>query len=722
MSQSEYTALPRVEEEIEIDSATNAIGSESSRSSIDSLVLPPPPPPSPWRVAANKIQTILIPSFLQRDDSAEERPSTRQAGSSRISTDWLDGLRGVASFFVFLFHHTISWVRMVTVSAICVYFMAKEQWNMALFLAGLVVAESNLLLLSEPASSSNNNNNNNSSSSSNISETDTIWTEEFDLEKAPGKTPWYRKFSGKIRKISRTARKVGLVFILILGLVHVTNKLQYNGTTIHWHGLWQKNTMEMDGVNGVTQCPIAPEDTFTYEFRAYQYGTSWYHSHYSLQYADGLAGPTTIHGPSSANYDEAKDPILITDWNHRSAFQDWERELTRIPTFPRMNSILINGIGNFAGSFPRERFNMTVTRGKKYILRVINTSVDTTFVFSIDNHQFEVMSSDFVPIKPYNVTHILIGIGQRYHIVLHADPFNTTKYPASTEGNYWIRTVPADGCKGFEVGNEPDERQGILRYNASSTSVPTTWRDPYGLACRDENYTNLVSIHEWHITPVKLNNRSKDFDIGLDTVDDRPVGGNNFSWWSFGENPLWVDFSNPTITGLNRTDPWPKDYVVVPAENQGGWVYLVITAPKASVAGKKRVFAPVAHPLHLHGHDFALLAQGNDSTLLNKTNGVTLKFDNPPRRDVALIPAGGYLVVAFKADNPGSWLFHCHIAWHASSGLALQIMEREEDLKKMMTEERLAETRRVCENWDKWYSNTSNHWNASGPFQDDSGV
>jgi FtsP/CotA-like multicopper oxidase with cupredoxin domain len=52
------------------------------------------------------------------------------------------------------------------------------------------------------------------------------------------------------------------------------------------------------------------------------------------------------------------------------------------------------------------------SQGKKYILRVINTSVDTTFVFSIDNHKFEVMSSDFVPIQPYNVTHVLIGIGK----------------------------------------------------------------------------------------------------------------------------------------------------------------------------------------------------------------------------------------------------------------------------------------------------------------------
>jgi hypothetical protein len=55
---------PSTARDREIDHATNAIGSVSSRSSLDSLVLPPPPPPSPWRVAAIKIQEILTPSFL----------------------------------------------------------------------------------------------------------------------------------------------------------------------------------------------------------------------------------------------------------------------------------------------------------------------------------------------------------------------------------------------------------------------------------------------------------------------------------------------------------------------------------------------------------------------------------------------------------------------------------------------------------------------------------
>ncbi|KXJ90396.1 multicopper oxidase-domain-containing protein [Microdochium bolleyi] len=505
--------------------------------------------------------------------------------------------------------------------------------------------------------------------------------------------------------------------------VTVKNKLKYNGTTIHWHGLRQLNSNEMDGVNGVTQCPIAPNDTSTYRFRAMQYGTSWYHSHYSLQYADGLAGPITIYGPSSFPYDSGIDPILMTDWNHRSAFQDWQRQLTNVPSFPKMNSALMNGIGNFAGSFPHERFNKTVEAGKKYLLRLINTSVDTTWIFSIDNHNLTVMSSDFVPIEPYNTSQVVLGIGQRYHVVLHAGPIDNDTFPADPDNNYWIRMVAATDCKGFEDGNEPDERQGILRYNSSSTTVPTTFRPKYSVACRDEDYNNLKPIHKWSIDPVPLfsdnQNAAEQFDIGKDYYPKRPAAGNNFTWWSFGDKPLWLNFSDPTILNLNNKT-WNPDYVVIPEDRANAWVYLVITAPGVpQTKFKDRSFFPVAHPMHLHGHDFALLAQGTNSSELQNAK---LKFDNPPRRDVALLPSGGYLVIAFKADNPGSWLFHCHIAWHASSGLALQILERQADLREMMTGKRLAETRRVCKKWDEWFSNPKNHWEADAPFQDDAGI
>ena len=129
--------------------------------------------------------------------------------------------------------------------------------------------------------------------------------------------------------------------------IHVTviNSMAYNGTSIHWHGIRQRGSMEMDGVNGVTQCPVAPGDSFVYRFNLTQYGTSWYHSHYSLQYADGLLGPLTIHGPSSADYDTAIEPLLMQDYDHRSAFMDFYEEVQ--PNFGPtiMTNILLNGIG-----------------------------------------------------------------------------------------------------------------------------------------------------------------------------------------------------------------------------------------------------------------------------------------------------------------------------------------------------------------------------------------
>lgn len=110
---------------------------------------------------------------------------------------------------------------------------------------------------------------------------------------------------------------------LFITEVTIHNKLQYNGTSVHFHGIRQLHTPHMDGVNGITQCPIAPGDSFTYKFQAMQYGSSWYHSHYSLQYGDGMLGPMTIYGPTTAQYDldGAFEPILMTDWNHRSVFE-----------------------------------------------------------------------------------------------------------------------------------------------------------------------------------------------------------------------------------------------------------------------------------------------------------------------------------------------------------------------------------------------------------------
>jgi hypothetical protein len=78
---------------------------------------------------------------------------------------------------------------------------------------------------------------------------------------------------------------------------------------------------------------------------------------------------------------------------------------------------------------------------------------------------------------------------------------------------------------------------------------------------------------------------------------------------------------------------------------------------------------------------------------------------------------GTYVVIAFKTDNPGSWLMHCHIAAHAGAGLDLQILERPQEAAAMWPPDSppFFEAKRVCKNWVKW-------WGDIKILQDDSGV
>jgi FtsP/CotA-like multicopper oxidase with cupredoxin domain len=178
-------------------------------------------------------------------------------------------------------------------------------------------------------------------------------------------------------------------------------------------------------------------------------------------------------------------------------------------------------------------------QGKKYLLRIINISVDTTYIFSVDNHNLTVITTDFVAIKPYTVGHIAVGIGmlkmistawskyltavpgQRYHVAINANPIDNGKL--SPNGNYRIRVIPADSCQGFETGNNPDERQGILRYNASNTGVPTSFRRDFSNACSDEMYDRLEPVLPWNVPPFQLSSKFPKFEVGKMSGPQRPI-------------------------------------------------------------------------------------------------------------------------------------------------------------------------------------------------------
>ncbi|KAF4985418.1 hypothetical protein FDECE_16570 [Fusarium decemcellulare] len=497
--------------------------------------------------------------------------------------------------------------------------------------------------------------------------------------------------------------------------VTVINSMTQNGTSIHWHGIRQNQTMDMDGVNGITQCPIAPGQNFTHSFKAVQYGTSWYHSHYSVQYADGLQGPLTIHGPSSAPFDASKRPLLMTDWSHESAFR-----LLFNNQFAN-KTILLNGAGNVSHynytptlEIPPNYellFNKTPTdkptRPKRYLLRLINTSFDSTFVFSIDNHWLQIVTADFVPIEPYFNTSVLIGIGQRYNVIVEANPLAGDNNPIPEDGNFWIRTWVADRC-GIAPGNDGYEKTGILRYDHDSKAMPQT--SPWtriSKACSDETYSSLRPKIPWYVGPAANarkfggDDAGEQFNVSLNGnagIPDYPLAAFSLQRSiddSF--NPLQINYSDPVMMHLDESvDKYPEKWVVIPEDyTEDQWVYLVLTME----AGSSRTGA---HPIHLHGHDFAILQQEENQEY--DPSRLNLKLDNPPRRDVVLLPRGGFVVIAFKADNPGIWLMHCHIARHASEGLALQVLERQSDANKLFPPDSpgMIEATRVCDDWKEW--------------------
>ena len=201
--------------------------------------------------------------------------------------------------------------------------------------------------------------------------------------------------------------------------MHVKNRYYDNGTTVHWHGIRQLGSNEMDGVNGITQCPIAFGQEYTYRFNATQYGHTWYHSHFSLQYPDGVAGPLVIHGPTSDEWDIDVGPILMADWVHDTAFNAFNCEAypdkcSTADSPPKSDAIVVNGIGPFnnSGTWTVNYFNATFKPGKKHLLRLINGSAASGFVFSIDNHTMTVVATDLVAVRPYTTDSVLVGIGE----------------------------------------------------------------------------------------------------------------------------------------------------------------------------------------------------------------------------------------------------------------------------------------------------------------------
>jgi Multicopper oxidase len=205
-----------------------------------------------------------------------------------------------------------------------------------------------------------------------------------------------------------------------------------------------------------------------------------------------------------------------------------------------------------------------------------------------------------------------------------------------------MRAIPQEACSD---NDSTDNIKGIVYYG-DSASTPTTTGYTYTDSCDDENLSDLVP------------------------------------YLSQSASSTYLQVYNNDTTFTNYSG-------VVELPEANAWSYVLIETALS-----------VPHPIHLHGHDFYILAQGTGT--YNSSDIGTLT--DPPRRDVAILPGSGYLVVAFKTDNPGAWLMHCHIGWHTEEGFAIQFLERYDEARKLIDYDTLNST---CEAWDAYVDENS---------------
>ena len=341
-------------------------------------------------------------------------------------------------------------------------------------------------------------------------------------------------------------------------VIHVTNNLKANGTAIHWHGLRQLDSVEYDGVPGVTQCAIAPGKTLTYRFKVTQYGSTWYHSHFSLQYSEGLFGPMILHGPATANYDEDLGVLFLQDWSHRTIFSAWDWK-QKYGITHSLSNLLINGNNTFdcsvyGGADPNcvgggRKSQLVFKPGKKYLIRLTNVALDSQFRFSIDGHKLKVIANDLVPIMPYETDGVVLSAAQRYDIVVEAK---------ANSGNYWMRAQWVNHCAAVANDN-PGSGTAIVRYDTKSTSDPTsTTNVTLPATCADEPKQNLVPHVKMDVTNIA--------GTTLENLNMRLTHEGVFQW-TINSSSLIIDWANPTLKRiLNGDDIFPTQYNIIPVE------------------------------------------------------------------------------------------------------------------------------------------------------------
>ncbi|XP_050459859.1 uncharacterized protein LOC126855865 isoform X3 [Cataglyphis hispanica] len=497
-------------------------------------------------------------------------------------------------------------------------------------------------------------------------------------------------------------------------IVDMINLLHSESTTMHWHGQHHLATPYMDGVPYVSQCPIPPGAIFRYNYIASEAGTHFWHSHIGFQRGDGVFGSLIVRVPPKVDwhddlYDYDEHTLIVADWVH-------ELGLTKFLAHRHADgdnkapNLLINGLGRFTSvdgenetlaDMPISIF--VVKPNFRYRFRLINAEfLNCPIEVSVDNHTLYVISSDGRDIEPVQAESLVSYAGERFDFIIEMN---------QPVDNYWMRFRGLMDC---------DERflsayqVAILRYEGAPEEEPeveVTYdrvrNDSYGLQVNalNEGTESNNSISIPMLTAMDdddvSNTKEPDYQFYISYdfyAKDNPHFHRKNLYGFHQVKDTKQRLFTPQLNHISmKLPPFPllpernlikpnqfcNSSTVEGCETDYCACTHVLQVKINSVVELLLIDEGVPydanHPFHLHGYQFRVVAMkkiGSNITAaevkeLDRQGLINRSLTRAPLKDTVTVPDGGYTIVRFHANNPGYWLFHCHIEFHAEIGMAL---------------------------------------------------
>jgi len=393
--------------------------------------------------------------------------------------------------------------------------------------------------------------------------------------------------------------------------IAVRNSLPQD-TTVHWHGVRLPNAM--DGVPHVTQPPIAPGGEFVYEFDLPDAGTFWYHPHEKSheQVGRGLYGAFVVAERDPPPVDRDVTWVL-SDFRltpQAAHAADWDSMFDMSHDGRVGNTVAVNG------KFTARDGAFEVTRGERVRLRLVNAAVARIFALRFRDHAPVVIANDGQPVTPHPPENglIVLGPGMRADLILDCR---------------------GERGKRYEVADEfyPRSRERLLwlAYR-DAPAIESESRDaPVALKPNPLAEPDVARATRHEIL----------FEGGA--MSPRMMGRGMAGMGAGGHPMLWF-INDRAVPDDHRAHEPMLDlklggHYVFAMRNDTAWY----------------------HPIHLHGLAFRIVARNGQPTRWREW------------ADTALMAPRERVDIAFVADAPGTWMFHCHVLAHQHAGMMTTI-------------------------------------------------